>query len=190
MKLMVIPLSIVIISLIIMVSTSQAMAFSMPSVNYSYNLTASSPIDDPSSAPVEVRPGQKITVKATANLTYHGIKMTSPPISVRTELYLLEENREISSSIKTETVASIMLEDNMTYSRTGSGYIKVPADTEPGNYTLNCIANAQAGWMGLNLQKGATQSYKVKVISKKSLGTDSTLWSINPGDRVFGPFII
>ena len=142
------------------------MAFSMPSVTGSYTLNVSSPSDNSSTSAIEVEAGEHLTVEATAAILYNGIEMTSPPITVNTELHLLNGSEEISSATKSEKVASMVLEDGKSYSMTGSNKIKVPPGTEPGNYKLNCDANAKVSWMFMNLEKNVHQSYAVKVIDK------------------------
>ena len=101
--------------------------------------------------------------------------MTSPPITVNTELHLLNGSEEISTATKSDKVASMLLEDGKSYSMTGSNKIKVPSKTEPGIYTLNCDASAKVSWMFINTEKSQHKSFNVKVIDtngkvKKPLG--------------------
>lgn len=161
-------LLVVLLSIIVLSSSSQAMALSMPSVTGGYTLKASSPSDNSSTSTIEVQAGEHITVEATADIAYSGITLTSPPITVNTELLLLNGSKEIASATKSDKVEPMLLEDGKSYTMTGSNKIKVPSKTEPGIYTLNCDANAKVSWMFINTEKSQHKSFTVKVIDKNS----------------------
>jgi len=155
-----------ILSILLLSFPSPAMAFSMPSVTGGYTLNVLSPSDNSSTSTIEVQSGENLTVEATADLSYHGIKMTSPPISVKTELHLFNGSGELSSVTKAETVAPMVLEDGKSYTMTGNSTIKVPPGTVPGNYTLNCDASAKISWAFMSMDKNAHRSFDVVVTDK------------------------
>jgi len=153
-------------SILLLSSPSPAMALSMPSVTAGYTLNISSPSDNTSTSAIEVQAGEYLTVEATADISYNGFKMTSPPITVKSELHLLNGSGEISSGTKSETVAPMVLEDGKSYTMTGNSTIKVPPGTVPGTYRLNCDATAKINWMFMSMDKSAHRSFDVVVTDK------------------------
>lgn len=160
-------LSIILVSLAILVTTSQAVAFSMPAISGGYSLKATGPSDNPSTDIVEVYPGQTITVDATATLTYSGTTITSPPISVTTELSLLDGRVEKASQAQTVRIDPMVLEDGKSYTRSGSGSIVIPEGLKPGTYTLKCSADASASVYGVGYTKSEKKNFQVKVVESQ-----------------------
>lgn len=181
MRLWVALLMVGVIILTTVLCAAPAMAFSMPSVGGKYQLTASSPSDDPATSTIEVRPGEHITVQATAVISYKGVNITSPSITVNTKLQLVNGSKEIASDTMDKKINSLYLEDGKTYTMSGGDKIKVPPKTTPGIYKLNCTATATAGWMFMNYQKSEKKTFTVKVIDskgKKSISSQEVMSNI------------
>lgn len=183
MKLRVISLILLLVSLIVTASAVPATALSMPALSGDYQLKATSPSDDPSTNVIEVRPGEDITVQATATLTYKGAKITSPPISVTTQLRLLKGSDEKASATQTTTVDRMLLENGKSYTKTGSGSIAVPSNLQPGTYKLDCTANAQASVLGMGMSKNAADSFTVQVIGNPATGSGNGHVSSFPPEK-------
>lgn len=159
--------------LIMLTIPPQAFAFSIPSGSFGYTLKATSPSDNPGTDTIEATPGDDVTVDATATIRYEGESMTTPPITVVTELRLCQGSVEKASSTETHHIDPIALENGKTYTRTGSGKITVPAGTAPGTYTLKAKATASAGFLGLNYEKSMTKEYTVKVLAPAAATQDT-----------------
>ncbi|WP_424357014.1 hypothetical protein [Methanocella sp. MCL-LM] len=165
---------VLLLALVLIISSSaQSVALSMPSITGDYKLKGSSPIDDPATSVIEVQPGQEITVDAIATLTYSGIKIRSPPIYVTTYLRLLEGGSEIASARQTTTVDPMLMENGKTYTKSGSGKITVPSDAEPGTYKLKCNADAEASMLGQTMTRSAADTFTVQVLESPQQNPNS-----------------
>lgn len=164
MRLRTLSLALLLALVLIISSSAQTVALSMPSITGDYKLKGSSPSDDPATNAIEVQPGQEITVDATATLTYNGIKIRSPPIYVTTYLRLLKGGDEIAYSTQTTTIDPMLMENGKTYTKSGSGKIAVPSNAEPGTYKLKCNADAEASMLGQTMSKSAADTFTVQVL--------------------------
>lgn len=167
MKRLYLPVTAILLTLMLIFSSLPVMALTIPSATGKYLVTASSPSDDPKTGVIEVRPGEYVTVSAAANITYSGMDITSPPISIKTGLKLSDGSKKMASASSVEKVAPMALKDSKTYSMNGSEKIQVPASIKQGMYTLNCTASTKIGWMFLSVEKSAAKSFNVKVIANK-----------------------
>lgn len=170
MRLRTLSLALLLAIVLIISSSAQSLALSMPSISGDYRLTASSPIDDPATNAIEVQPGQEITVDATASITYNGIKIKSPPIHITTNLRLMKGGDEKASATQTTTIDPMLMENGKTYTKTGSGQITVPSGTRPGTYQLKCNANAEASMLGQSMSRNAADTFTVQVIETPDAG--------------------
>ena len=165
---------VILLALVLIISSSaQSVALSMPSISGDYKLKPSSPSDNPATSVIEVQPGQEITVDAIATLTYSGISIRSPPIYVTTYLRLLKGSNEMAYARQTTTVDPMLMENGKTYTKSGSGKITVPSNAEPGTYKLKCNADAEASMLGQTMSRNAADTFTVQILEspQQSKGT-------------------
>ncbi len=138
----------------------------------SYTLKASSPIDDPSTSPIEASPGSAIDLKATVTGTYSGpISLTLPAFDVNLGYDLKHDGVSIDSKRDSYPVNSMKVDPGRTYSQTGGKAYVLPSGIAPGDYTLDCTA--EISLLGIGKTERASFLIKIGAPARASTGAGS-----------------